>query len=92
MRLIDADALVQRIKFLIRLRYRGIFDALNEIDAAPTIEAEPVKHERWVETKGKDTFRGYVTNYHCSQCGRYEEFKEHYCPNCGARMDGDSNG
>lgn len=49
---------------------------------------DAVKHGRWVETKGKDTFRGYVTNYHCSQCGRYEEFKEHYCPNCGAKMDG----
>ena len=46
---------------------------------APTID--PVKHGRWV---GNGTKR-------CSVCGVYEDFVSAYCPNCGARMDGDDN-
>lgn len=39
MRLIDADALAKRMQYLIRLGYRDAFDCLDEIDAAPTIDA-----------------------------------------------------
>ena len=56
---------------------------------APTVEAEPVQHGRWIEIWGGD--------YECSLChsifengGSYKYilhcFK--YCPNCGAKMDG----
>ena len=24
--------------------------------------------------------------YHCSLCGTQEDYKENYCPNCGAKM------
>lgn len=54
------------------------------IDEAPTIDAVPVKHGRWVWND-----YGGFGNYHCSECGNicicngdYD-----YCPNCGARMD-----
>ena len=40
MRLIDADALANRMQFLIRTHHRDAFDALNEIDNAPTIDPE----------------------------------------------------
>lgn len=53
----------------------------------PTIEAEPVVHGRW-------TGKGFV--YECSVCRKrepestkeYADLYWHYCPNCGAKMDG----
>lgn len=53
---------------------------------APTIDAAPVVHGRW---KWEGRFKA------CSECGSYIDFDNtlgaghwHYCPNCGAKMDG----
>ena len=46
----------------------------------------PVRHGRWIEKQEKDTFAGYLYSYECSECGRVEQRKEPYCPNCGAKM------
>lgn len=63
------------------------------IDKAPTVDAVEVKHGRWI---GK----GGLYQGECSVCG-YMTFDKtagwvrsywHYCPNCGAKMDGDGNG
>ena len=54
----------------------------------PAADVAPVVHGRWIEKRERDTFRGYVYHYQCSQCGRVENRKELYCPNCGAKMDG----
>lgn len=60
-----------------------------------TIEAEPVKHGKWVliGTNSHD----YETSIEekCSICGRYvyrydTQPQDNYCPNCGARMGGDT--
>jgi hypothetical protein len=81
MRLIDADALINQC------------DAPNwcvwmsEIDDAPTIEAEPVKHGRWEKD---DLVWDETPSSNCSCCGQgisdecINWFK--YCPNCGAKM------
>lgn len=61
----------------------------DDIENAPTIEAEPVRHGRWIKKQEKDTFAGYLYSYKCSECGRIEKCKEPYC-NCGAKMDGDT--
>ena len=56
------------------------------IDNMPTIEAEPVKHGRWIDTG---------SGQECSICKEIQygyDNGRHYCPNCGARMDGDNNG
>ena len=79
MRLIDADALdYSWIVFAEEL--------INKIKKAPTIEAEPVRHGRWnVEyPTGSDFGR-------CSACKTLGNLDWHYCPNCGAKMDGDSH-
>lgn len=50
----------------------------------PIIEAEPVRHGHWVETK--------YPLFTCSECGAiYQdtEYGYNYCPNCGAKMDGE---
>ena len=43
---------------------------------AHTIEAEPVRHGRWVD------------GIKCNCCGQVDTTKPNYCPNCGAKMDG----
>ena len=48
----------------------------------PTIDVVPVVHGRWVN-KG-----GYLV--WCSECNNHNETKKTlYCPNCGAKMDGE---
>ena len=96
MRLIDAEKLAEVLnRYLAQLRNSGISvglrmginTCLTFLNNANTIEAEPVKHGRWVE-KEKYTF-GIM--YDCSLCENRILDNGHqwnYCPNCGAKMDG----
>lgn len=63
------------------------------IDEAPTVDAEPVRHGYWIQSKS-------VPAYHsCSYCHAAHKMHEscntyvllNYCPNCGTKMDGDAN-
>lgn len=88
MRLIDAD----KLKAFLNDNYVIYDHSLDDIDAQPTIDAEPVTYAHWIENKGTK----------CSNCGftpmskvifRGEKIWEidltkeyHYCPNCGAKM------
>ena len=89
MRLIDADALINdRGNFIVIGAGDNICIDISDIEKAPTIEAEPVKHGRWVE-KEKYTF-GIM--YDCSLCENRILDNGHswnYCPNCGAKMTED---
>ena len=76
MRLIDGDALIEKFN-----------EAVEEM---PTADVAPVVHGRWIEQE-KYTF-GVM--YDCSICGDRILDNGHswnYCPNCGARMDGDDD-
>ena len=78
MRLIDADAIDYGwLVFAEEVR--------RQIKKAPTIEAEPVRHGRWVPTPECDSCW-------CSCCKKqYTGFFAswwNYCPNCGVKMDG----
>lgn len=60
--------------------------ALHNNDALPAADVVPVRHGRW---EWYDSF-----SYRCSACEKYwiapgDQYDYHYCPNCGARMDGD---
>ena len=67
-----------------------------ELMKVATADVAPVRHGRWESFE--DVF--LETCYECSECGLAfyladggtpKENKYHYCPNCGARMDGESN-
>ena len=86
MGLIDADEAVKIIK---RYDDRGlaldevtrITDGIaREIEAMPTVDAEPVRHGKWKSMSERDEIFGYV--YMCDNCGHgfiiCENFN--YCP------------
>ena len=63
----------------------------NALNGLPTVEAEPVRHGRWIGISD-----GYADGYpvydewECSVCGTvFEDEKPDYkyCPFCGAKMD-----
>lgn len=85
MRLGDLDALKREVQSM----NNNLSGVMMLIDEAPTIDAEPVRHGRWIDHMVRD--------WRCSECGEkinkvrnvdgycYDD-KPHYCPNCGAKM------
>ena len=87
-RLIDADALKTVFDewFVNKTDHRTMGEI---IDDAPTIEAEHVRHGRWVRCY--EDWRKQFEGDECSACG-FQHYGTainhyHYCPNCGAKMD-----
>ena len=75
-------------------------DILNAIRNAPTVDAVEVVHGRWepelMPTGIECTWIAEMTvqALSCSVCGKCVDVSEGYflyCPNCGAKMDGDGN-
>ena len=66
------------------------FSAQSFIDTMrcrPTIDAEPVRHGRWIE---EEMSCDMLSVWKCSECGLRMNGKTwHYCPNCGCKMDGE---
>ena len=98
MRLIDAEALEEKIENLIT-RFKALGRkqvaedynfALTVLSTAPTIEAKLVVHAHWIEKWTEESGHELI----CSNCGEYalmngefySDFSK-YCPYCGATMD-----
>lgn len=92
MRLIDADALKEKFQecinsitvtapFITGVK-NGYESAEYWINEAPTVEER--KHGHWLTKK--------AWHVECSECHHVLEFicdVKKYCPNCGAKMDGE---
>ena len=86
-RLIDADALIEWFRPYGHLDEKVPFDVLVEdINAQPTIDAEPVRHGTWIlHADGSGT---------CMECGSRQKIVwdydnwQRYCGCCGAKMEG----
>lgn len=91
MRLIDADKLKTHYSWWTD-ETKELFDTI--INLQPTIEAEPIRHGRWIFSED----RYWKT---CPGCGAevdvsmglgifvdgIEVDEMNYCPNCGSKMD-----
>jgi hypothetical protein len=68
---------------------KALEDSAALVALMPTIEAEPVRHGRWIEETEPDE-NGNVTAM-CNQCYHTDEhcknIKPPYCWYCGERMD-----
>lgn len=102
MRLKDADALVRIFKRwdevtdYSRAERNIIFSAINEVEYAPTVDAEQVRRGRWIHHPTESLWDI------CSVCGtgckRREkdngvvaQYNYRYCPYCGAMMGGEND-
>lgn len=107
MRLIDADAILKADENSDKALVLGNGKSLEiayallkkKVEDAPTVDAVPVVHGRWICEWDIDLG---ITTVICSRCkdarevrgcyvstggeGMYDE--DAYCPNCGAKMDG----
>ena len=84
-RLIDADRLLtDRMKSkYYRLPNGDLAIPLIDIEHAPTVDAEPVRHGHWVRTDKTDKF-----TWECSECGYgLTDCKLSYCYDCGCKME-----
>lgn len=60
-------------------------EAIDEIRCLPAVDAEPVRHGKWID-KLSDCY--WPGDKICSECGAEYSFcnVQNYCPNCGAKM------
>lgn len=89
-RLIDADALIEDA-FNLMDRDELLEDVPQIIkdycDAQPTIDAEPVRHGKWIPISSNNKWFDVSK---CSVCGKQYSLYPldyNYCPHCGAKMD-----
>ena len=68
----------------------GVCDSINAVEGVNIVDAVPVRHGRWLDIcKADGSLR------ECSVCHGWqvhnEEYIPKYCPDCGAKMDGDGD-
>ena len=104
-RYIDVEPLEDKLKEHIRkteieLMLGALSTFLRLLDITPTADVAPVRHGMWVDVDRMQMhdLHGVLTwgnSFKCTECnfktfaveGHMSQY--HYCPNCGARMDGD---
>lgn len=75
----------------------GLKGALSYARTLPTADVVEVRHGTW-EDRPNPQWKAYDIR-HCSKCGwnipknnlRKKDLNWNYCPECGARMDGDED-
>lgn len=70
-----------------------VVELWHMVQAIPAADVVPVRHGRWLLIEYPYGQKTYL----CSECkddswwnGRYAYGDELYCPNCGAKMDGEA--
>lgn len=93
MRLIDADALPVHKEYCVDEAGWGanfyVVDK-DDIDKAPTIDPETLRPKgRWEKVIPSKSAAKWSTKMSCSVCHRLGYRRSKYCPNCGAKMEGE---
>ena len=96
MRLIDADEAVKIIKkyddrWIALDTVIRITDGIaNEIEMMPTVEAEQVRHGKWIVTSGGKVCTCPVCGYEFDNTCNYDIRKDwKRCPVCETKLEGD---
>lgn len=76
----DVLALAEKGTLVSNGNYKSVCKAINEL---PSVIPKQETGE-WIPLNYKDEMWGYV--YKCSNCGA-TEYKDNFCPNCGAKME-----
>lgn len=96
-RYIDADELLETIQqhdYLLATRNGSIDNGMftigikQAVDEQPTSDVAPVVHGHWIQ--GYDD-SDIPIDFDCSVCNMPNDWESDYCPNCGARLDGNCN-
>lgn len=93
--LISRKALLERIKEDAPWWWQNFHSYLvvDMLKEAPVIDAEPVRHGWWTAYKIDGRYGLNETSENrCSICNRYSIFAYRFCPECGAKMDGGTDG
>lgn len=86
-RLIDANALLPEIVKAQALEpAKAVAKIILLVTEAERVDAVEVVHGRWIYEPVEFT---YEKDIKCSVCGSYAKHASNYCPNCGAKMDGE---
>lgn len=80
MRLIDADKLEPAERYVGDEFVRIVY--MDDIDAQPAIETEPIKHGKW-----EHRIDHCVCSVCKDECWSLDADTYNYCPSCGAKMD-----
>ena len=75
MRMIDADALIEKLDAEPEGGYYSPHDVISLLMTQPTIERKT------------GIWRRAQYGYTCNQCGKTHLLRTAYCPTCGAEMD-----
>ena len=96
MRLIDADALIEKLLRTADIEWNqntgttwamAYEEVAETVDDQPTIN--PVKRGRWIKAERHGCWSYADVYKQCSECGKvtFLAGKMNYCPSCGAKMD-----
>ena len=91
MRLIDADDFLDLFYVASAGQDKEFIKAVEMVvEDTPTIDAEPVRRGRWIDDMYFDepVTRCTWCNHGFAKGHKAERFP--YCPNCGAKMDGEN--
>lgn len=64
----------------------SLADIRCNLEMMPTVEAEPIRHGKWIYGENLDGFDGYRCS-HCMTHFAVDDVSDyHYCPYCGAKI------
>ena len=91
-KLIAEECAVSVVNGVSQLYREGLLTAKMLMDRCKTVDAEPVRHGRWIDSNN---------HWQCSECGVDDLYafawdcdtgetsilQDYFCPHCGAKMD-----
>ena len=84
---------LERARFEAERYFQSMDEIKEDLDTLfcmlQTEDVAPVKHGRWIEHKHFHHDHYIDSTYECSECKVEEPLTSDYCPNCGAKMDGE---